>query len=236
MERFGLPEYWNILNLLLKLQNINTFVWFSFIYTPYKINYCILFRCSSVTPPATKSIPRSSTYEKITKPGANINDATKQQKQSSTSHTTQNAKLRQSTISKPAAKRYQPPTSKSSGGPRIVKPVTPRPKVNAITSKSLRQSNYSPFTDMRGYAISSGSSACISVERTSRSSQDPKVSIPLVTAPFAYGTQESSISRKEQNNEELTSNEEQSSQVNGNAFPTHKKGSDSENSDKEDAC
>lgn len=188
-------------------------------------------RSNSVTPPATKGIPRSSTYEKISKPATNITDKPKQQT------TLQNIKSKQtvSVVSKPAPKRYQPPTSKPSGGPRIVKPVTPRPKVGAITSKSLRQSNYSPFSDMRSHAISSGPSACISVERTSRSSHDANVSIPLVTAPFAYAAQEiNSVKRGNKINEDSTTNEEHSTQnVHSGPFSITNQDSESENSDKE---
>lgn len=190
--------------------------------------FFINIRSNSVTPPATKSIPRSSTYEKIAKQAVNTTNTTKQPQNSS--NTVQNMKPRQNQtfVSKPVAKKYQPTTSKPSGGPRIVKPVTPRPKPNAITSKSLKQSNFSPFSEMRSYAISTGSSACISIERTSRNSQDGKVSIPLVTAPFDYGTQES---RKD--DEEITTNEECTSQINGSPFA--KRDSESENSDREDA-
>lgn len=135
-------------------------------------------------------------------------------------------------MSKLIVKRNQPPATKSSGGPRIVKPVTPRPKVNAITSKSLRQSNFS-YSDMRSYAISSGSSACISIERTSRSSQDVNASIPLVTAPFAYGSHEQS--NIAENKEKVTEiNGEHSSQVDSNSS-VNKQDSESDNSENEDA-
>lgn len=154
-------------------------------------------------------------------------------KQQQTSSTVHNIKPKQtaSIVSKPVVKRNQPPTTKPSGGPRIVKPVTPRPKVNAITSKSLRQSNYS-YSEMRSYAISSGSSACISIERTSRNTQDANVSIPLVTAPFAYGSHESGIAESK---EKLTeTNGEHSTKVDSNSS-ANKQDSESDNSDKEDA-
>lgn len=185
-------------------------------------------RSNSVTPPAAKSIPRSSTYEKISKPVANSTDKPKQQQTTSTLHSIK-PKQTASVVSKLIVKKNQPQTTKSSGGPRIVKPVTPRPKVNAITSKTLRQSNFS-YSEMRSYAISSGSSACISIERTSRSSQDTNVSIPLVTAPFAYGShEESNIA---ENKEEI--NGEHSSQVDSNSS-VNKQDSESDNSENEDA-
>lgn len=188
-------------------------------------------RSNSVTPPAPKSIPRSSTYEKISKPVANSTDKPKQQQTTSTLHSIK-PKQTASVVSKLIVKRNQPPTTKSSGGPRIVKPVTPRPKVNAITSKTLRQSNFS-YSEMRSYAISSGSSACISIERTSRSSQDANASIPLVTAPFAYGShEESNIA---ENKEKVTEiNGEHSSQVDSNSS-VNKQDSESDNSENEDA-
>lgn len=192
--------------------------------------YFFFSRSDSVTPPAAKSIPRSSTYEKISKPVANSTDKPKQQQTASTLHSIK-PKQTASVVSKLIVKRNQPQTTKSSGGPRIVKPVTPRPKVNAITSKSLRQSNFS-YSEMRSYAISSGSSACISIERTSRSSQDTNVSIPLVTAPFAYGSHEESNVAE---NEKVTHiNGEHSSQVDSNSS-VNKQDSESDNSENEDA-
>lgn len=189
-------------------------------------------RSNSVTPPAAKSIPRSSTYEKISKPVANSTEKPKQQQTTSTPHSAK-PKQTASVVSKLTVKRNQPQTTKSSGGPRIVKPVTPRPKVNAITSKSLRQSNFS-YSEMRSYAISSGPSACISIERTSRSSQDTNVSIPLVTAPFAYGSHEES--NTVENKEKVTEiNGEHSSQVNSNTSSVNKQDSESDNSENEDA-
>lgn len=188
--------------------------------------FSFTYRSNGVTPPTTKSIPRSSTYEKISKPSENTNNATKQ-KQTPTS-TIQSVRPRStpSAVSKPVIKKSQPPASKPSGGARIVKPVTPRPKMNAITSKSLKQSNFSPFSDMRSYAISSGPSACISIERTSRNSQDGQVSIPLVTAPFVYGTE------KSKNVEVSGTNGECPSEV---CSTTRDKGdSESENSDREE--
>ncbi|XP_054706506.1 uncharacterized protein LOC129216321 [Uloborus diversus] len=157
-----------------------------------------LSRCNSATPTTSyrKNIPRSSTYEKISKPADNAIESVKP-KQRSTSDGA--AKIKPISNSNKATfkPKTQYPTPKATGGARIVKPVTPRPKPNAITSKTLRQSsnftptNYNSFT-------SSAHTTCISIERGNRNRQDPKVSIPLVTAPFAYLSSETKSDEKEE--------------------------------------
>ncbi|GFV51492.1 adenomatous polyposis coli protein [Trichonephila clavipes] len=158
----------------------------------------VTLRCSSVTTPPVqqKGIPRSSTYEKISKTNSNLNDNTKSQNRATTQLSGGTPKTKQpiNNVAK-NIRKFPSAISKPSGGPRIVKPVAPRPKPHAITSKSLRQSgSFAPYSG--GYSLSSGPPACITSGKSYGNAQDPKVSIPLVTAPFAYMTENASDSKR----------------------------------------
>ncbi|GIX98210.1 adenomatous polyposis coli protein [Caerostris extrusa] len=142
-------------------------------------------RCSSVvTPPVQqRGIPRSSTYEKISKTNTNQNDSAKNHR-ATTHFSGSTPKPRQpiSNTAKTIKKTTPSASSKPSGGPRIVKPVA---KPHAITSRTLRQAgSFSPFSG--SCSLSSGPPACITSGKSYGNPQDPKVSIPLVTPPFAY--------------------------------------------------
>ncbi|GFT27323.1 adenomatous polyposis coli protein [Nephila pilipes] len=157
----------------------------------------VALRCSSVTTPPIqqKTIPRSSTYEKISKTNSNLNDSAKSQNRATAQLSgTPKSKQPVNNVTR-NIKKLPTAISKPSGGPRIVKPVTPRPKPHAITSKSLRQSgSFAPYSGSCG--LSSGPPACITSGKSYGNFQDPKISIPLVTAPFAYMMEDASDSRR----------------------------------------
>ncbi|XP_055953472.1 adenomatous polyposis coli protein-like [Argiope bruennichi] len=187
-------------------------------------------RCSSVTTPPVqqKGIPRSSTYEKI--PKASQNDSSKPQNRGTTQVTGGAFKPRQplSNTTKNVNKKLPTAPAKPSGGPRIVKPVA---KPHAITSKSLRQSgSYTPFSG--GYSLSSGPPACITSGRSYGSSQDPKVSIPLVTAPFTYMAENGNDVSDSRRAMDANGADSDSRKGNDSQYLDRKK-SDSEDSDRE---
>ncbi|XP_015927077.1 adenomatous polyposis coli protein isoform X2 [Parasteatoda tepidariorum] len=149
-------------------------------------------RSTSINSESTKTtLSRSSTYEKIDKISSNSNSKPKVNTRYSAP-----PRCKPSTYTTRNTQKAPPVPGKPTGGARIVKPVTPRPKPNAITSRTLRQS--STFTP--SYAASSSPPACITSGKTYGNSQTSKVSIPLVTAPFAYNESSDSISSKNDSN------------------------------------
>lgn len=143
-----------------------------------------LYRPALSTPQPT-GITRSSTYEKLPKTS---NSKTPAKGPSPNTGASFKSRRPISSVTKTPAKRFPSAPTKSSGGPRIVKPV---PKPNAITSRTLRQSgSFCPFSETRSYSLSSGPPACIS---SGRSYEDSRVSIPLVTGPFAPSSEERKV-------------------------------------------
>lgn len=145
-----------------------------------------VFRPAPSTPQST-GITRSSTYEKLPK----TTSSSKPPAKGSSPNTGASFKSKRplSSVAKIPAKRFPSAPTKPSGGPRIVKPV---PKPNAITSRTLRQSGSfcPPFSETRSYSLSSGPPTCIS---SGRSYEDSRVSIPLVTGPFAPSSEERKV-------------------------------------------
>ncbi|XP_035219555.1 uncharacterized protein LOC118192660 isoform X2 [Stegodyphus dumicola] len=203
-------------------------------------------RSNSVTLPSTtqNSIPRSSTYEKLSRTNGHLNENVKSQSKVA-SNLIESSKPKQSKPTSTITKTYtkqkaSSTTTKPSGGARIVKPVTPRPKPSAITSKTLRQSgSFTPYSESRSYSLSSGPPACLSIGRSS-SNSDSRVSIPLVTAPFAYTTlaicDESKLNESKVESNSTENGQHLKTIVDGNtssAMNGNRKDSESEDSDKE---